>query len=154
MTDESGSNIPPQNQLQPITGDIPQQTVPVESIDPALQDPEQAAADAAAGTVNDATVPPEEGAAKGDVEVATVPDSGDSSTEYLPPLTIEDIVILGDSDPVPVRCQGRRAMVIDAPRFLIPMDKKDEVWIRVRVGDELNVTFSVPLAAVKQIIRS
>ena len=150
MTDESGSNIPPQNQTQPITGDIPSQTVPAESFDPALVDPDQAAADAAEGTVSDATVPPEEGAAKGDVETATVPE-GSGEGEYLYPLTIENIVVLGHHEAVPARLQGLRANVIDAPRYLIPIGRRDEVWIRVKIGNPFYTELSVPLAAVDSV---
>jgi hypothetical protein len=150
MADESGSNIPPPNLVQPIAGDIPTQSVPPESFDPALVDPAQGAADAAEGTTNDATTPPEEGAAKGDVEVATAPDTGGEG-EYLYPLTIEDIVVVGHHETVPLRLQGLRARVVDAPRYLIPMSRRDEVWIRVKFDAPTNAELSIPLAAVDQI---
>jgi hypothetical protein len=86
----------------------------------------------------------------GDVEVATV-DAGNGEGEYLPNLEVEDYVILGEHELVPERLVGRRAAVIDAPRYLVPLDKKDEVWIRVRTRDEVNATLSIPLAAVERI---
>jgi hypothetical protein len=150
MEDQSGSNIPPQNQQQPIAGDIPSQTVPAESMDPALQDPEAVAKEAAEGTTSDAQVPPEEGAAKGDVETATA-DPGSGEGEYLYPLTIENVVVLGHHEAVPKRLQGLSASVIDAPRYLIPMSRRDEVWIRVKVGNPFYTELSVPLAAVDSV---
>jgi len=150
VEDLSGSNIPPQNIQQPIAGDIPSQTVPAESFDPALVDSEAAAADAAEGTSNDATTEPAEGAAKGDVEVATVPESSGEG-EYLYPLTVENVVVLGHHEAVPKRLQGLRANVIDAPRYLIPMARRDEVWIRVKIANPFYTELSVPLAAVDSV---
>jgi len=37
---------------------------------------------------------------------------------------------------------------VDAPRYLIPVDKADEVQIVVRTRDEANATLTLPLAAV------
>lgn len=180
MTDESGSNIPAPNLVQPLAeGAAPSpRKTSKESLDPALTDPDKAARERVKGRTSDAAnrkagvthaeVPPDLHAGvkpsdagseqypfppQGDVEVATV-DPGSGKGEYMPALTDEDWVVLdGSSDLVPDRLDGRRAIVIDAPRYLIPVDKLDETWITVRTRDDVNATLHIPLSAVKEIQR-
>lgn len=178
MTDPSGSNIPAPNLRQPLAeGADPAAgaaSTTSEGLDPALVDPEKAAVDRVEGRTSDASlraadgphiddVPPDitdgpkpsDGGVErypfpqgGDVDIATVPtDTQDG--EYFPNLEIEDSVVLLEHDLVPERLVGRRALVIDAPRYLVPMDQKDDVWITVRTRDEVNATLSIPLAAVE-----
>lgn len=178
MADPSGSNTPAPNLRQPLADGVdPAQgaaSTTVESLDPALMKPDEAIKARVEGRTSDASlrsvdgphideVPPDlndgpkpsDGGPVaypfpqgGDVDVATVPN-GDQAGEYLPNLTIEDTVILLEHDLVPERLVGRRALVVDAPRYLIPVDKQDEVWITVRTRDEVNATLSLPLAAVE-----
>lgn len=178
MADPSGSNIPAPNLRQPVLDEaLPEaRTGDPASLDPNLTDPETAARERVAGRTSDAATrdadvlhsevlpdlsdglkssdagpdqypfPPQ-----GDVEVLTV-DPGNGKGEFFPNLEIEDYVILdGDHDMVPDRLDGRRAVVTDAPRYLIPMDKKDETWITVRTRDEVNATLHIPLSATKGI---
>jgi hypothetical protein len=178
MADPSGSNTPAANLRQPLADGVdPAQgaaSTTKDSLDPALMDPVQGAKDRVEGRTSDASlrsvdgphideVPPDltdgpkpsDGGPErypfpqgGDVDVATVPD-GEQAGEYLPNLTIEDSVILLEHELVPERLVGRRALVVDAPRYLIPVDKQDEVWITVRTRDEVNATLSLPLSAVE-----
>lgn len=180
MTDESGSNILPGNLRQPLAeGQDPSASASKttsESLDPALVDPvgtakarvENRTSDAATrrAEVDLTTVSPDlnEGPKpsdggnevypfppQGDVEVATV-DPGNGKGEYFPNLEVDDWVVLdGSHDLVPDVLDGRRAVVLDAPRYLVPWDKKDEVWITVRTRDDKNATLTIPLAAVKEV---
>jgi hypothetical protein len=181
MTDESGSNILPGNLRQPLAeGNDPSASAAkttAESLDPALADPVKAAKARVEGRTSDAQtrssdgpqideVPPDltegakpsDGGAErypypqgGDVDVATV-DPGNGKGEYFPNLEVEDWVVLdGSHELVPDTLDGRRAVVLDAPRYLVPWDKKDEVWIQVRTRDDKNATLQIPLAAVKEI---
>lgn len=180
MTDESGSNIPAPNLVQPLAegaSPSPRKTSK-ESLDPALTDPDKAARERVKGRTSDAAnrkagvthaeVPPDlsdgvkasdSGSTQypfppqGDVEVATV-DPGSGKGEFMPALTDEDWVVLdGDHDLIPDRLGGRRAIVVDAPRYLIPVDKLDETWVTVRTRDDVNATLHIPLSAVKEIQR-
>lgn len=143
------------------------------SLDPALSDPVETAKARVEGRTSDASlrsvdgphidqVPadvtdgpkPSDGGAEvypfpqgGDVDVATVPD-GDQEGEYYPQLTIEDSVILLEHELVPERLVGRRAFIIEAPQFLVPISDKDKIWITVRTRDEANATLNIPLGAV------
>jgi hypothetical protein len=126
-------------------------TISPSSFDPALVDPSAGAKAQHEGTVNDATVEMLEGVR--DVEVATVPKHRKHEGEFMRPLTVEDSVVLKKHEAVPHRLQGRRATVLEAPQFLIPADKQDEVWIKVHVGDEIQSDINVPLAATSEIIR-
>lgn len=177
MADPSGSNIPAPNLRQPLADGVDPtagaaSTSP-ESLDPALVDPDKAAIERVEGRTSDAStraadaphideVPaditdgpkPSDGGPErypfpqgGDVDVATVSKEAQDG-EYLPNLTIEDTVILLEHELVPDRLVGRRAFVVDAPRYLIPVDKADEVQIVVRTRDEANATLTLPLAAV------
>lgn len=181
MTDASGSNIPAPNLRQPLAKgseiDSGVRKTTAESLDPALTDPDTAARERVKGRTSDAAnrkagvlhdeVPPDlsagvkasDGGAvaypfppQGDVEVATV-DPGSGKGEYMPALEVEDWVVLGEHPLVPDRLVGRRAIVVDAPRFLVPVDKQDETWITVRTRDDVNATLHIPLAAVKAIER-
>jgi hypothetical protein len=174
MTDESGSNIAAPNLVQPVHPDaLPQGSPPSpESLDPALTDPSGAAVSRVEGRTSDATtraegthideVPPDLNAGVkpsdagpeaypfpqgGDVEVLTVP-SGSGEGEYWPSLSTEDAVILGEHELIPERLRGRRAFIVDAPRYLIPVGQEDKVWIVVKTRDEVNATLNVPLSAV------
>jgi hypothetical protein len=177
MTDPSGSNIPAPNLRQPLAeGADPTAGAAgttADSLDPALVDPVATAKARVEGRTSDASlrsvdgphideVPADLGDGPkssdagperypfpqgGDVDVATVPD-GNQDGEYYPNLTIEDSVILVEHELVPDRLVGRRAFIIDAPRYLVPIEKKDEVWITVRTRDEVNATLNLPLAAV------
>jgi hypothetical protein len=176
MTDESGSNIPAPNLVQPpvegALGDSPQANP--DAFDPALVDPVGTAAEAKKGTTSDPNtrtsdthideVPPDyatdgpkpsDGGAErypfpqgGDVEVALIENQG-SEQEFWPALTVEDTVILGDHDLIPERLRGRRAFITDAPRYLVPVGEEERVWISVRTRDEVNASLRVPLSAVE-----
>lgn len=178
MTDPSGSNIPAANLRQPLAeGADPgagASSTTSDGLDPMLVDPEKTAQARVEGRTSDASmraadaphideVPPDitdgpkpsDGGPDrypfpqgGDVDIATVP-TGVQDGEYFPNLEIEDSVILLEHELVPDRLVGRRALIVDAPRYLVPMDKKDEVWIKVRTRDEANATLSLPLAAVE-----
>lgn len=180
MVDPSGSNIPAPNLRQPpADGQIEAHgdtNVTAQSLDPALTDPVGTAKERVQGRTSDAAqrqagvvasdVPPDINAGPkqsdagptmypfppgGDVDVATVPQ-GDTSNEYFPNLEVEDWVILdGSHELVPDRLDGRRAVVLDAPRYLVPLSRRDEVFITVRTRDEANATLSIPLAATKEI---
>lgn len=179
MTDESGSNLPAPNLRQPLAeGARPSQiTGSPDALDPALRDPDKAAAERAEGRTSDAKtraegtqidevpadinvgVKPSDGGPEaypfpqgGDVEVATVPQ-GSSEGEYLAPLEVEDAVILDEHELVPDRLVGRRAFVVDAPRHLIAEEDRESTWITVRTRDEVNATLSIPLSAVKEVQR-
>ena len=86
----------------------------------------------------------------GDVDVASV-DPGDGKGEFLAPLEVEDWVVLGDHELIPKRLVGRRAIVTDAPRYLVPTSKLSDTWITVRTRDEVNATLTIPLDAVTEI---
>jgi hypothetical protein len=178
MQDETGSNLPSSNLRQPvIEGALPDGSpASTEGFDPALFDPEAAAVDRVEGSTSDAAsrsegnlaaeTPadrgydehPSDGGPErypfptgGDVEVATI-DAGNGEGEYLSPLDIEDWVVLdGEHELVPERLAGRRAVVLDAPRYLIPVGQEDSVWITVRTRDEVNATLSIPLSAVSEV---
>lgn len=180
MTDPSGSNIGPANLRQPLAEgaepSVAASKATPDSLDPALVDPVGTAKARVEGRTSDAatrkanidlsTVAPDisEGAKpsdggpeaypfppQGDVEVATV-DPGNGKGEYFPNLEVDDWVVLdGSHDLVPETLDGRRAVVLDAPRYLVPWDKKDEVWITVRTRDDKNATLHIPLAAVKEV---
>lgn len=173
MTDESGSNIPAANQQQPVQADaLPTEAqANADALDPALVNPEKAAVARVEGRTSDAAsraegthiddVPPDlnEGAKPsdggperypfpqgGDVEVATIPEYTDGQ-EYWPALSVEDAIILVEHDLVPERLVGRRAFIVDAPRYLIPVGEEDRVWITVKTRDEVNATLTIPLSA-------
>jgi hypothetical protein len=178
MADPSGSNVPAPNLRQPLAeGADPSAgaaTTTSEGLDPALVDPEKAAVERVEGRTSDASmraadaphideVPPDitdgpkpsDGGVErypfpqgGDVDIATI-STDVQDGEYFPNLEIEDSVILLEHELVPERLIGRRALVVDAPRYLVPMDQKDNVWITVRTRDEVNATLSLPLAAVE-----
>jgi hypothetical protein len=181
MRDDSGSNILPGNLRQPLAeGAEASRGASLsheEQIDPALDDPEGTArqrvegrtSDAANRTadgpqiddvpadINDGPKPSDGGPERypfpqgGDVDVATV-DPGSGKDEYFPNLEVEDWVILdGSHELVPDRLDGRRAVVLDAPRYLVPYDEKDNVWITVRTRDDVNATLQIPFAAVKEV---
>lgn len=179
MTDESGSNIPAGNLRQPLAeGHEPSASAAKttrDSLDPALTDPEGEARRRVEGRTSDASTrsqeidissvepdlndgPKQSDAGpelypfppQGDVEVLTV-DPGNGKGEYFPNLEVEDWVVLGEHELVPDRLVGRRAVVLDAPRYLVPWDQKDNVWIQVRTRDEANATLHIPLAAVKEV---
>lgn len=178
MTDPSGSNVPAPNLRQPLAdGADPAAgagTTTSDGLDAALVNPEETAVARVEGRTSDAAnrsadgphideVPaditdgpkPSDGGVErypfpqgGDVDIATV-STDVQPGEYFPNLEIEDSVILLEHELVPDRLVGRRALVVDAPRYLVPMDKKDEVWITVKTRDEVNATLSLPLAAVE-----
>jgi hypothetical protein len=178
MADPSGSNVPAPNLRQPLAeGADPgagAASTTGEGRDPALVDPEKAAVARVEGRTSDASlraadgphideVPPDitdgpkpsDGGVErypfpqgGDVDIATISTDAQDG-EYFPNLEIEDSVILLEHDLVPERLVGRRALIVDAPRYLVPMDRKDDVWITVRTRDEANATLSIPLAAVE-----
>lgn len=180
MTDPSGSNVLPGNLRQPLAEgtdpSVAASKATPESLDPALTDPIGTAKARVEGRTSDAatrqahidltTVAPDinEGAKpsdagpvaypfppQGDVEVATV-DPGNGKGEFFPNLEIDDWVVLdGSHNLVPDTLDGRRAVILDAPRYLVPWDKKDEVWITVRTRDDKNATLHIPLAAVKEV---
>jgi hypothetical protein len=180
MTDESGSNILPGNLRQPLAeGQDPSagaSKTTSESLDPALTDPVGTAKARVQNRTSDAatrradidltTVSPDlnDGPKQsdagpeaypfppqGDVDVATV-DPGNGKGEYFPNLEVDDWVVLdGSHDLVPDVLDGRRAVVLDAPRYLVPFNKKDDVWITCRTRDDKNATLSIPLAAVKEV---
>lgn len=177
MVDQSGSNVPAPNLRQPLAdGADPTAgaaSTTAASLDPALVKPEETAKVRVEGRTSDASLRSVDGPhidevpadlnegpkasdggperypfpQGGDVDVATVPTDNQAG-EYFPNLSIEDGVILLAHELVPERLVGRRAFVIDAPRYLVPVDKKDEVWITVRTRDEVNATLNLPLAAV------
>jgi hypothetical protein len=180
MTDPSGSNILPGNLRQPLAEgtdpSVAAAKTTKDSLDPALTDPVGTAKARVEGRTSDAatrqadvdltTVAPDitEGAKpsdggnvaypfppQGDVEVATV-KPGNGKGEYYPNLEVDDWVVLdGSHKLVPDVLDGRRAVVLDAPRYLVPWDKKDEIWITVRTRDDKNATLHIPLAAVKEV---
>ena len=172
MVDESGSNIPFPNMTQPVAEMPNAPSVTADSQDPALVDPSKAAIARVEGRTSDAAsraegthideVPadinagnkPSDGGPEaypfpqgGDVEIATIPE-GSGEGEYWPALTVEDAVILGEHELVPERLLGRRAFVIDAPRYLVPVGQEADVWITVKTRDEVNATLTIPLSAV------
>lgn len=178
MTDRSGTNIPAPNLRQPVVDSgIRSGSASTESLDPMLTRPEEVARERAEGRSTDAanrdagvhvdevpqalTEGPKQSDAGpelypfppgGDVEVATVnPDGGPD--EYYPNLEVEDVVILGQHELVPERLEGRRAFILDAPRYLVPLSEKDDVWITVRTRDEVNATLYIPLAAVSEVLK-
>jgi hypothetical protein len=180
MVDASGSNIPAPNLRQPAAeGQVEahgDSNVTPQSLDPMLTDPVGTVKERVQGRTSDANqrqagvvaadVPPDVSSdvkpsdggpvlypfpPAGDVDVATVPD-GAQAGEYFPNLEVEDWVVLdGSHELVPDRLDGRRAIVLDAPRYLVPLNRKDDVWISVRTRDDANATLSIPLAAVKEI---
>lgn len=177
MADESGSNIPAPNLRQPVLeGALPAGTpASVESLDPALVNPDEVAKARVEGRTSDAAtraegthidevpsdlnagVKPSDAGPEaypfpqgGDVEVATVP-KGDGAGEYWPSLEVEDYIVLGEHELVPERLVGRRASVVSAPRYLIPVGSEDQVWITVRTRDEVNATLTIPLSAAASI---
>lgn len=177
MADPSGSNIPAPNLRQPVLdGALPEGSpASPQSLDPALVNPEEAAkartegrtsdaATRAEGThidevpsdLNDGVKPSDAGPVAypfpqgGDVEVATVP-AGNGEGEYWPALEVEDYVVLGEHELVPARLVGRRAAVVSAPRYLVPVGSEDQVWITVRTRDEVNATLTIPLSAAASI---
>lgn len=179
MKDESGSNIPAPNLTQPAQDDALPSGAPSspQALDPALMDPDKAAVERVEGRTSDARtraegthidevpsdinvgVKPSDGGPErypfpqgGDVEVATI-EAGNGEGEYLPALTVEDQVVLGEHELVPDRLVGRLAFVTDAPRYLIPVGREDSVWITVRTRDEVNATLSIPLSAASEIVR-
>lgn len=180
MQDPSGSNIPASNLRQPVLEGAlgPSSGVAPESLDPMLMDPEKVARERAEGRTSDAAnrdagvlhadvpadinegVKPSDGGPErypfppqGDVEIATV-DAGSGAGEFMPALEVEDWVILdGAHDLVPERLDGRRALVLDAPRYLIPQDQVGDTWITVRTRDDVNATLHIPLSATKAIER-
>jgi hypothetical protein len=149
IIDESGSNIPPPNLVQP-PAELPPAPSTTGSNDPALTDPVETAREAAEGTVNDASLRgDEDNEAQGDVEIATIPEGGTEDQEYWPPLTSEDWVKLGDDDElIPERLQGVYAVIVSAPRTMIPVGSEDDVFITVRTRDAYNATLTLPLSAV------
>jgi hypothetical protein len=144
IIDESGSDIAPPNLVQPPAELPPTPSEP--PVDPALGDPTEAAKEAAEGTPADATVPPEEGTSP-DVDIATVPE-GTGEGEYLAPISSEDWVQLTGDDRIPARVRGKRAVIVMAPRVMIPVGQTADVWLTVRVRDETNALITVPLDAV------
>ena len=177
MADESGSNIPAPNLRQPVLDGALPEGAPTSAggLDPALVDPEAAAIARVEGRTSDAStraegthideVPSDINAGNkpsdagpeaypfpqgGDVEVATVP-KGDGSGEYWPALEVEDYVVLGEHELIPERLVGRRASVVSAPRYLVPVGSEDQVWITVRTRDEVNATLTIPLSAAASI---
>jgi len=177
MQDPSGSNIPAANLRQPPSdvGGSPI-THSTEALDPMLTRPEEVARERVQGRTSDAAtrsadgpqidevppdinagVKPSDGGAEvypfpqgGDVDVASV-DPGDGKGEFLAPLEVEDWVVLGDHELIPKRLVGRRAIVTDAPRYLVPTSKLSDTWITVRTRDEVNATLTIPLDAVTEI---
>lgn len=150
MEDQSGSNIPAPNLVQPPAGelDADKSGATSDSIDPALADPVETAKAAHEGQSTDAAARVAgdvEG--QGDVEIATIPATS-GADEYWPALTLEDTVVLGEHELVAERLVGRRAFIIDAPRYLVPIGSEDRVWITVRTRDEVNATLRIPLSAV------
>jgi hypothetical protein len=170
----SGTPIPPPNAAQ-LVDEVPESSGSADSLDPALVDPEKAAIERVEGRTSDAATrvegtdmenvepdlaeqekPSDAGAEQypfppaGDVEVATV-EAGDGGDEYMAPLEVEDWVILGEHELVPPRLEGRRAVVVNAPKFHVAWSEKDNVWITVKTRDEVNATLHIPLAAVKEI---
>jgi len=173
MVDESGSNVPAPNMTQPVVAMPAAPNLTADSLDPAITDPVGTAKERVEGRTSDAAnreagvtaseVPPDINAGVkqsdagpdlypfppgGDVDVATIPE-GDNAGEYLPPLSVEDQVVFIEHDLIPERLVGRRAFVVDAPRYLVPLDKAGEVWITARTRDEINATLTIPLSAVK-----
>ena len=176
MKEEQGTAVPTPNLRQPVIDEaLPTNSASADGLDPMLTDPETAARERVEGRTSDAAnrsadarvgdVPPDLGAdekpsdggeerypfpPQGDVDVATV-DPGNGKGEYLAPLEVEDWVVLGEHELVPDRLVGRRAIVTDAPRYLIPKDKEDEIWIQVQTRDEVNAKLTIPLSAVKEV---
>lgn len=178
MGDPSGSNIPAPNLRQPVLEGALPEGAPASAgaLDPALTDPDKAARERAEGRTSDAAtrnaelhidevpadinegVKPSDGGPEaypfpqgGDVEVATI-DPGNGEGEFLAPLEVEDQVVLdGSHELVPDRLDGRRAFVVDAPRYLVPVGSEANVWIEVRTRDEVNATLHIPLSAVKEV---
>jgi hypothetical protein len=176
--DESGSHVPAPNMRQPVIEEaLPSKSdVTPQSLDPALVDPDKAAAERAEGRTSDAKtrdenthvdevapdlnvgVKPSDGGEErypfppqGDVEVASV-EPGSGEGEYMLPLEVEDWVVLdGSHELVPDRLDGRRAAVLDAPRYLIPESARADTWITCRTRDDVNATLHIPLDAVKSI---
>jgi hypothetical protein len=149
--------------------------VVAEQLDPALVDPEAAAAERVEGTTSDAATRAEGQPASetepdasegdkasddedyafptgGDVEVATVEEGGGEGEEQRP-LEVEDWVILGEHELVPPRLVGRRAAVLDAPREPWAEADKGDVWVTVRTRDEANALLTIPLTATSEILR-
>jgi hypothetical protein len=179
MANESGTGIPAPNLRQPVVeGALPEGSpASREGLDPALMDPDETARDRVEGRTSDAAsrnadaraadTPPDINTGVkqsdagpdeypfppgGDVEVASVPDS-DGEGEYMAPLEVEDWVILGEHELVPDRLVGRRAAVLDAPRYLIAKADADKTWITVRTRDEANATLTIPLSATTEVVR-
>lgn len=147
------------------------------SADQALVDPEQAAKDRFPGTTSDASTrtegtvasdvepdPPSGEAKPTDDENYDFPPQGDvdnatreiveTEDEFVAPLSVEDWVVLdGTHESVPDALDGRRAVVLEAPRALVRTADRDDVQILVRTRDDYNATLSIPLAAVKEIQR-
>lgn len=182
MIDESGSNIGAANLRQPVASEnvgTDASTVSPASLDPALTDPVGTARARVEGRTSDASnrsadvragdVPPDRpvGGDKpsdggpelypfppgGDVDVATV-NAGSGNGEYFPNLEIGDSVVLdGSHELVPDRLDGRRGLVTDAPRYLVPMADAGNVWFTCVTRDETNTTLHIPLSATKSVDR-
>jgi hypothetical protein len=173
MVDESGSNVPAPNMTQPVNTMPASPNLTADSLDPAIVDPEGTARQRVEGRTSDAAnreagvtaseVPPDINAGVkqsdagpdlypfppgGDVDVATV-SNDEQQGEYLAPVSLEDTVVFIEHDHGPERRVGRRAFVIDAPRYLVKLDESGDVWITARTRDEINATLTVPLSAVR-----
>lgn len=93
---------------------------------------------------------------QGDVEVLTIEEQAtieESAGHLLAPLEVEDWVVLGEHELVPDRLVGRRAVVLEAPRGMTPVENLDDVWVKVRTRDEVNATLVIPIAATTAIQR-
>jgi hypothetical protein len=93
----------------------------------------------------------------GDVEVLTITEQAtieESAGHLMPPLEVEDWVVLGEHELVPDRLVGRRAVVLEAPRGMTPVENVADVWVKVKTRDEVNATLVIPLAAVSEIQKS
>jgi hypothetical protein len=149
IRDESGSDIPPPNLVQPPV-ELPPPPSEGTPVDPALEEPAE-------------FVPPEPVEPEFDeegnevvpelVETPTEPDvaevdPGTGEGEYLAPITVEDWVLLGFSDSIPFRVRGKYAAVLSAPRIMIPVGQEKDIWLTVRVRDETNAVITVPLSEV------
>jgi hypothetical protein len=155
--------------------DVQEETADTGSLDPMLVDPDKVARERVKGTTSDASqrvegataadTPADPGElakasdagaeaypfpAQGDVDVATV-DPAEGAEEFMAPLEVEDWVVLGEHELVPERLVGRRAVVLEAPRDLVPVDEADDTEIKVRTRDEVNATLVIPLSAVAEV---
>jgi hypothetical protein len=149
IRDESGSDIPPTNLVQPPV-ELPPPPSEGTPVDPALEEPaEFKPKDEVEPELDEEgnEIEPEVIETPQEPDVVDV-DPGTGEGEYLAPITVEDWVLLGHGDLIPFRVRGKYAAVLSAPRIMIPIGQEDKIWLTVRVRDETNAMITVPLSEV------